>query len=121
MTNLWLERALAEEGIRILRTAVGDKYVLEAMLEGGYALGGEQSGHIIFLERATTGDGLLTGLLVLDLLRRSEIDLARWASTVRPSPQILVNVPVRERPALDAHPTIGPAIRDEALPSSERL
>ena len=113
MSNLWLEQALHAEGIRTLRAPVGDKYVLEEMQNGGYMLGGEQSGHIIFLDRATTGDGLLTGLLLLDLLQRTGLDLARWAASIRPCPQILVNVPVRSRPPLDGHPGIGPAIREE--------
>ncbi len=113
MTNLWLERALKAKRIRTLRAPVGDKYVLEEMRAGGFVLGGEQSGHIIFLERATTGDGLLTGLQILDLLARTGIDLAAWSASVQPCPQILINVPVRERPALDSHPRIGPAIRDE--------
>ena len=113
MTNLWLEHALQKEGIRTLRAPVGDKYVLEEMQAGGHIIGGEQSGHIIFLERSTTGDGLLTGLLMLDLLARSGLDLAAWAATIRRCPQILVNVPVRERPPLDTHPRLGPAIRDE--------
>lgn len=123
MSNLWLERALGAEGIRILRAPVGDKYVLEQMQEGGYVLGGEQSGHIVFLERATTGDGILTGLLLCDLLRRTGLDLAAWAATIRPAPQVLVNVPVRSKPPLDDHPTIGPAIRDEqkALASQGRI
>jgi phosphoglucosamine mutase len=114
MSNLWLDRALGTEGIRLLRAPVGDKYVLEEMRRGGYVLGGEQSGHVIFLEKATTGDGLLTGLLVLDLMRREKIDLSAWASTIRPCPQVLLNVPVASRPALESHPRIGPAIRDEA-------
>src|SRR2546422_4014093 len=84
MSNLWLDRALQSEGIRLLRAPVGDKYVLEEMQKGGYVLGGEPSGHIIFLENATTGDGLLTGLLVLDLVRRTGLDLAAWAATIRP-------------------------------------
>ena len=113
MSNLWLDRALKSEGIRLLRAPVGDKYVLEEMQRGGYVLGGEPSGHIIFLETATTGDGLLTGLLFLDLVRRTGTDLAAWAGSVRPCPQVIVNVPVRERPGLDSHPRIGPAIRDE--------
>ena len=113
MTNLWLERALAAEGIGVVRSAVGDKYVLEEMQRGGFVLGGEQSGHVIFLERATTGDGLLTGLLLLDLMQRTGLDLAAWAATVQPCPQILVNVAVRERPPLDVHPIIGPAIQSE--------
>ena len=113
MTNLWLERAFSAEGIRILRAPVGDKYVLEEMRRGGFMLGGEQSGHIIFLERATTGDGLLTGLLLMELLHRERLDLAAWAGTVKPCPQILINVPVRERPPLETHPSIGAAIREE--------
>jgi len=113
MSNLWLEKALRQEGIRLARASVGDKYVLEEMLRGGHVLGGEQSGHIIFLEKSTTGDGLLTGLLFLDLLRRTGLDLAAWAADIRPCPQILVNVQVRERPPLEKHPRIGPAIRDE--------
>jgi len=113
MSNLWLERALGSEGIRLLRAPVGDKYVLEEMQRGGHVLGGEPSGHIIFLEKATTGDGLLTGLLVLELLARTGLDLASWAATIQPCPQVIVNVPVRERPALDSHPRIGPAIKDE--------
>ena len=113
MSNLWLEKALHQDGIRLSRAPVGDKYVLEEMLRGGYVLGGEQSGHIIFLEKATTGDGLLTGLLFLDLLRRTGLDLAAWAAGILPCPQVLVNVQVRERPSLEKHPRIGPAIRDE--------
>lgn len=113
MSNLWLERALHGEGIRLTRAPVGDKYVLEEMQRSGSVLGGEQSGHIIFLERATTGDGLLTGVMLMDLLLRNGIDLAAWASTITPCPQILINVAVRSRPPLDAHPVIGAAIRRE--------
>lgn len=113
MSNLWLEKALHAEGIRLLRAAVGDKYVLEEMQRGGVTLGGEQSGHIIFLDKATTGDGLMTGLLLAELVRRTGLDLAAWARGITPCPQILVNVPVRDRPPLEAHPIIGPAIRDE--------
>jgi phosphoglucosamine mutase len=120
MSNLWLERALRKEGIGLRRAAVGDKYVLEEMRRGGYTLGGEQSGHIIFLDRATTGDGLLTGLMLLDLLQRSGIDLADWAGTIHPCPQILVNVPVRSKPPLESHPGIGPCIREEEERLRER-
>jgi len=115
MSNLWLEKALHAEGIRLLRAPVGDKYVLEEMQRGSVTLGGEQSGHIIFLDQATTGDGLLTGLLLADLIRRTGLDLAAWARGIVPCPQILVNVQVRERPSLESHPTIGPAIRDEEM------
>jgi phosphoglucosamine mutase len=123
MSNLWLERALHGEGIRLTRAPVGDKYVLEEMQRSGSVLGGEQSGHIIFLERATTGDGLLTGVMLMDLLQRNAIDLGAWASTITPCPQVLINVPVRSRPPLDAHPVIGAAIRSEeaALDGSGRV
>ncbi|HUD73379.1 MAG TPA: phosphoglucosamine mutase, partial [Dongiaceae bacterium] len=114
MTNLWLERALGEEGVSVRRAPVGDKYVLEEMLRDGLLLGGEQSGHVIFLERSTTGDGILTGLMLAELLRRGGIDLAAWAETVHPCPQVLRNVAVRSKPPLETHPVIGPAIRDEA-------
>ena len=120
MSNLWLERSLLAEGIALRRTPVGDKYVLEEMRRGGFLLGGEQSGHIIFMERATTGDGLLTGLLLLDLVARTGLDLAAWAATIRPCPQILVNVPVGSRPVLEDHPSIGPAIREEELRLGDR-
>ncbi len=114
MTNLWLERALGEEGVSVRRAPVGDKYVLEEMLRDGLLLGGEQSGHVIFLERSTTGDGILTGLMLAEILRRSHFDLAAWAATVHPCPQVLRNVAVRSKPPLETHPVIGPAIRAEA-------
>ena len=113
MTNLWLERSLAEDGVRVARAPVGDKYVLEEMQKDGLVLGGEQSGHVIFLERATTGDGVLTGLLLSEYLQRTGFDLAAWAETVHPCPQMLVNVKVRARPALAEHPVIGAAIVEE--------
>src|SRR5438094_6848526 len=121
MSNLWVERALMAEGVKMLRAPVGDKYVLDEMRRGRHPLGGEQSGHIIFLDKATTGDGLLTGLLFVDLVRRTGLDLATWAASVSPCPQILVNVPVRSRPPLDSHPRIGPAIRDEERKLGERV
>jgi len=101
MSNLWLEKALASAGIRMMRAPVGDKYVLEAMQRGGFALGGEQSGHIIFLRDATTGDGVLTALKFLDLLRRRRIDLSHWAASITPCPQILLNVRVGSKPPLE--------------------
>ena len=93
MTNLGFRLSMADKGINVVETAVGDRYVLEAMEEGGYSLGGEQSGHVIFRELATTGDGLLTGLQVLDLVERSGrplADLAREAMTQLP--QVLRSV-----------------------------
>jgi phosphoglucosamine mutase len=97
MSNLGLEKALESRGIGMVRTPVGDKYVLEEMLRRGAVLGGEQSGHVIFSEYATTGDGLLTALRVLEIVRDSGLTLDRLADEVRPFPQKLVNVRVKYR------------------------
>jgi phosphoglucosamine mutase len=92
MSNLGLHRAMADQGIRVLQTGVGDRYVLEAMNEGGYSLGGEQSGHVIMSEFATTGDGLLTGLHIVAEMARQGKTLAELASLMTVYPQVLVNV-----------------------------
>ena len=93
MTNLGFRLSMAERGIEVVETAVGDRYVLEAMEDGGFALGGEQSGHVIFRDLATTGDGLLTGLQLLDLVQRSGRPLAELASEAMTQlPQVLRNV-----------------------------
>ncbi|WP_322409873.1 phosphoglucosamine mutase [Microbacterium invictum] len=92
MSNLGLHRAMADHGIRVLQTAVGDRYVLEAMNEGGYSLGGEQSGHVIMSRYATTGDGLLTGLQLVSEMARTGKTLAELASIMTVYPQVLVNV-----------------------------
>ena len=116
MSNLWLERALAAEGIRLLRAPVGDKYVLQRMLDEKATLGGEQSGHIIFLDHFPTGDGILTGLLVAAAVRQDAEDLAALASKIEPFPQVLLNVRVTRKVAFADHPLIGPAVeRIEAL------
>jgi phosphoglucosamine mutase len=95
MTNLGFRLAMAERGIDVVETAVGDRYVLEA-LDQGYSLGGEQSGHVIFRDVATTGDGLLTGLRLLDVVRRSGRSLAELADgAMTQLPQVLKNVRVR--------------------------
>lgn len=101
MSNLGLERALAARGIKMLRTPVGDKYVLEEMLRIGAALGGEQSGHVIFLEYATTGDGMLTALRIFDVLTSTGRTLDDLAGELHVYPQKLVNVRVKERRPLD--------------------
>jgi phosphoglucosamine mutase len=97
MSNLGLERALKSHGIGMVRTTVGDKYVLEEMLRRNAPLGGEQSGHIIFRDYATTGDGLLTALRVLEVMRSTGQDLDRLTEEMKTYPQRLVNVRVRER------------------------
>jgi phosphoglucosamine mutase len=97
MSNLGFRLAMEREGIHVVETPVGDRYVLEAIDEGGYAMGGEQSGHVIFRDRATTGDGLLTGVLLADVVKRSGAGLADLAAAAMTRmPQVLVNIPVTE-------------------------
>ncbi|GAA3763632.1 phosphoglucosamine mutase [Microbacterium kribbense] len=109
MSNLGLHRAMAEHGIIVERTAVGDRYVLERMNEGGFSLGGEQSGHVIMREFATTGDGLLTGLHLLAEMARTGKSLAELASVMTVFPQVLVNVRGVDR-AQVAHPAVTAAV-----------
>ena len=102
MSNLGLTQAMEAAGISVVRTPVGDRYVLAAMLAGGHQLGGEQSGHVVMLEHATTGDGLLTALQVMDRMARTGRQLAYLASAVELLPQVLVNVKAaRERAHAD--------------------
>jgi phosphoglucosamine mutase len=101
MTNLGFRLAMADHDISVVDTQVGDRYVLEAMEDGGYSLGGEQSGHVIFRRLATTGDGLLTGLLLLDAVRRSGRPMAELAAVMTRLPQVLRNVRVSSRDGLD--------------------
>lgn len=112
MSNLGLEIALREAGINLVRTPVGDRYVLEEMLRRGAVLGGEQSGHIIFLEYNTTGDGILTALRLLEVLVRSGRRLSELAAAAMTAlPQVLVNVRVRDKEALAADGVIQAEIR----------
>jgi phosphoglucosamine mutase len=111
MSNMGLEAALKRTGIRMLRAAVGDKYVLEQMIASGAALGGEQSGHIIFSGRSTTGDGLLTALLLLDIVHRSGKSLAELVADLKVFPQVIVNVKVKEKRPLEDIPAVAAAIR----------
>jgi phosphoglucosamine mutase len=110
MSNMGLEAALKRSDIHMLRAAVGDKYVLEQMIATGAALGGEQSGHIIFSGRSTTGDGLLTALLLLDIVHRSGKTLGELVADLKVFPQVIINVKVREKRALDTIPTVSAAI-----------
>jgi phosphoglucosamine mutase len=119
MSNMGLEAALRRSGIRMLRAPVGDKYVLEQMLSTGAALGGEQSGHIIFAGRSTTGDGLLTALLLLDIVHRSGRSLAELTADLKTFPQVIVNVPVREKPPLETIPSVAEAIAAAELELAE--
>lgn len=106
MSNLGLEKALESYGIRMLRTPVGDKYVLEEMLKQGAVIGGEQSGHIIFSEYATTGDGLLTALRVLEIVRDSGRSLDSLVDEMKTFPQKLVNIRVKYKRPLDELETV---------------
>lgn len=118
MTNLGFRLAMHSRGIRVVETAVGDKYVLEALVAGGYSLGGEQSGHVIFPAHATTGDGLLTGLVLLDVLQRSGRPLSELAAgSMTRLPQVLVNVAVPSGSAADA----ALAVADATAEASARL
>ncbi|MFO0580901.1 MAG: phosphoglucosamine mutase [Anaeromyxobacter sp.] len=110
MSSLGLERALAPVKAKVVRTPVGDRYVVEAMRKHGYNFGGEQSGHLIFLDHVTTGDGVAAALNVLAVMRREGKSLSELARCFEPVPQALVNVPVRERRALSALPAVGKAI-----------
>ena len=123
MSNMGLEAALKRSGIGMLRAPVGDKYVLEEMRGAGAALGGEQSGHIIFSGRSTTGDGLLTALLLLDIVHRSGQTLAELTADLKTFPQVIVNVRVREKRPLDQIPTVAAAIAaaEAALADSGRV
>jgi len=112
MSNLGLEVALKSLGLKLLRAPVGDRYVVEAMLQGGYTLGGEQSGHVVFLNHTTTGDGILTALRVLAAMLRENQPLAELAAFVETYPQVLVNVRVKERKDLKTVPQAQKAVHD---------
>jgi phosphoglucosamine mutase len=111
MSNLGLERAVEALGIRLLRTQVGDRYVVDAMRAGGYNLGGEQSGHVVFLDHNTTGDGLLTALQVLAIQRRKERPLSELVQGIERFPQVLLNIAVTEKRPLDQLPEMQRRIR----------
>ncbi|HHV39485.1 MAG TPA: phosphoglucosamine mutase [Tepidimicrobium sp.] len=96
MTNMGLDRYLKDNGMDIVKTAVGDRYVFEEMINNGYILGGEQSGHIIFLEHNTTGDGLLTGLMLLQVMKKTGKKMSELNSLMEDFPQVLVNARVKD-------------------------
>ncbi|MGH9181841.1 MAG: phosphoglucosamine mutase, partial [Acidimicrobiales bacterium] len=111
MSNLGLRQALAANDIRWVETDVGDRAVLEALEKGGWSLGGEQSGHVIFRDLSTTGDGILTGLQVLEVMARTGAALADLAAVMTRSPQVLRNVPVVRRSALDGNHEVATAMK----------
>jgi phosphoglucosamine mutase len=111
MSNLGLERSLAEVGIAVERTAVGDRYVVESMRRGGFNLGGEQSGHVVFMDHATTGDGIVAALRVLAIMLRSDTPLSRLRAVMQPVPQLLRSVAVGRRAPLEDCAKLNRAIR----------
>ena len=108
---------MMKAGISLTRTAVGDRYLLERMSAEGYNFGGEQSGHFIFLDHNTTGDGLISALQVLSLMKRTEKPLSELAQSMTAVPQVLLNVKVTKKPSLDRVPELQQAIRE----SEQRL
>lgn len=123
MSNLGLRLAMADNGIRMIETAVGDRYVLEALAEHDLTLGGEQSGHIVFRRHSTTGDGVLTGLLLAAEVASTGRSLADLASVMTVYPQVLVNVSGVDRARLDADAGVADAVRaaEERLGDSGRV
>jgi phosphoglucosamine mutase len=123
MSNYWLEESLGREGVELHRAPVGDKYVLDRMISENLVLGGEQSGHVIFREHANTGDGVLTGLLLVETLIAGGHRLEEIMDGIVPYPQVLLNVRVREKPELESHPRVGPVVAEiaSALAGSGRL
>ena len=112
MSNLGLLLAMEKIGIRVLQTKVGDRYVLEEMLKSGAILGGEQAGHIIFLDYGKTGDGLITALRVLSIIREEKKPLSELAGIMERAPQVLINVEVKERKPFTSLPLTSKLIRE---------
>ena len=123
MSNIGLEIALRESQIDLVRTGVGDKYVMEEMIKRDLSIGGEQSGHIIFSEHLFTGDGIVTALSVLRVMTESGRELADLASELVTYPQVLVNVPVRQKQELGAVPPVARAMArvEQCLAGEGRL
>jgi phosphoglucosamine mutase len=112
MSNMALEVFMQEKGGRLIRTPVGDRYVVETMRQHGLALGGEQSGHIIFLDHSTTGDGILAALQLLRIMRERDKPLSELAELLQPFPQKLVNVHVERKIPFEEVPVIQQAVKD---------
>ena len=112
MSNLGLEKALEQEGLRLLRTPVGDRHVYQALAKECHPLGGEQSGHIIFLDDLHSGDGLLAAVRLLDVLESGDLDLDAEAKIMTQYPQVLRNVPIREKVEFSGIPSLAAVLRD---------
>jgi phosphoglucosamine mutase len=123
MSNLGFHHTMRDAGIAVHTTAVGDRYVLEALRDRNLSLGGEQSGHLVFLDEATTGDGVLTGLALLSRMRETGASLTELASVLTRLPQVLVNVPVTDRLAVAESEAVADAVNalEEELGDSGRV
>lgn len=120
MSNLGLRDALAADGIKLETTSVGDRHVLERMREKGYNLGGENSGHIIYSDHATTGDGIMSGLMVLSMMREKGVPLSELANCMDIYPQVLLGLEVKEKPPIETVPEIQSAIEHAELAFAEK-
>ncbi len=122
MSNMGFEKALEREGIRLVRAAVGDRYVLEAMRAGGYRFGGEQSGHLIDLARGTTGDGPMSAVALFSLACAARTPLHALAAGLEVYPQVLVNVRVADKRVAE-HPAVREAVAaaEQALRGEGRI
>ncbi|MCM1564963.1 MAG: phosphoglucosamine mutase [Dehalobacter sp.] len=123
MSNMGLHKALRKAGIRILETKVGDRYVMEKLLESGAILGGEQSGHLIFLEHNTTGDGLLSGLQLLSVIKEKKAKLSELAKQMKRFPQVLVNTSVGNKDKIMQNEQVNLKVREvqESLGEDGRI
>jgi phosphoglucosamine mutase len=123
MSNYGLELAMAKAGIKLVRTPVGDRYLLERMQADGFNFGGEQSGHFIFLDHNTTGDGVISALQVLSLMKRTKQPLSELARAMSAVPQVLLNVKVTRKPDLESIPDVAKAVREgeQSLDGSGRV
>src|SRR4029453_13105148 len=123
MSNLGFHRAMQDQGIRVISAPVGDRYVLEQILQHDVALGGEHAGHVIFRDQATTGDGLITAIRFLSLAARREVPVGELAAAMRRFPQVLVNIQVARKELLDDAQEIWDAVRENeaALDGSARI
>jgi phosphoglucosamine mutase len=111
MANLALDRVLTEAGVRIAKVAVGDRYVLEEMLRIGANLGGEQSGHLLFLDHTTTGDGIVSALQLIGVMRETGSPLGELSRCLTKFPQVLLNVAVKSKPPVDSIPGLAERAR----------
>lgn len=123
MSNMGLDIAVRKAGGRIVKTAVGDRYVVEEMMRGGFNFGGEQSGHLIFLDYNTTGDGIQSALQVLAVMRRRQRPLSELAGIMEPLPQVLVNVRVKKKKDIEAFPEVASLLSsiDEKMKDEGRV